>query len=392
MKVVFAMDSMKGCLTSLECGEAAAKGLVRAIPGAEYIVRPLADGGEGTVKAVTIGCEGEFVNLDVTGPLGRKVQAEYGIIYNDEGIKTAIIEIASAAGITLISDKEKDPFKTTTYGVGEIINDALSRGCRSFIIGLGGSATNDLGIGMLQALGVKFYDSTGTPVGKENSYLTGSDLEFIYSIDTNSMNPSIKESNFRIACDVNNPLTGENGASYIYGPQKGLFQSEIQMMDKWHEQFVATLSHKLGEEIDSSEPGMGAAGGLGFAFKHFLNGSLERGNKIVIEETNLLKYIKEADLVVTGEGTLDNQTPMGKAPVGIAKIAKEYGKPVISLVGAVAPAFDGDILPDVDAYFPILRRPETEEEAMDSAKATVNMSATSEQVFRLITNLIGYME
>ena len=191
MKVVFAMDSMKGCLTSLECGEAAAKGLVRAIPGAEYIVRPLADGGEGTVKAVTIGCEGEFVNLDVTGPLGRKVQAEYGIIYNDEGIKTAIIEIASAAGITLISDKEKDPFKTTTYGVGEIINDALSRGCRSFIIGLGGSATNDLGIGMLQALGVKFYYSTGTPVGKEGSYLTGSDLEFIYSIDTNSMNPSI---------------------------------------------------------------------------------------------------------------------------------------------------------------------------------------------------------
>ena len=172
MKVVFAMDSMKGCLSSLECGEAAAKGLIRAIPDARYIVRPLADGGEGTARAVTMGCGGEFIKLDVIGPLGRKVIAEYGIIDNDEGIKTAIIEIASAAGITLISDNEKDPFKTTTYGVGELINDALSRGCRGFIIGLGGSATNDLGIGMLQALGVKFYDSTGTIVGKDAAYLT----------------------------------------------------------------------------------------------------------------------------------------------------------------------------------------------------------------------------
>lgn len=384
MKVVFAMDSMKGCLTSLECGEAAAKGLIRAFPDAKYIVRPLADGGEGTARAVTMGCDGEFIKLDVTGPLGRKVFAEYGIIINDEGIKTAIIEIASAAGITLISDNEKDPFKTTTYGVGEMINDALSRGCRSFIIGLGGSATNDLGIGMLQALGVKFYDSTGTIIGKEGTYLTGSDLEFIYSIDMNNMNPLINESNFRIACDVNNPLTGENGASYIYGPQKGLFKSEIQMMDKWFEQFVATLSHKLGTEIDSNEPGMGAAGGLGFAFKHFLHGSLEKGNKIVIEETNLLKYIKAADLVVTGEGTLDNQTKNGKAPVGIAGIAKQYGKPVISFVGAVAASFDGDELPDVDAYFPILRRPETAADAVEPAKAMVNLSATSEQVFRII--------
>ena len=389
MKVVFAMDSMKGCLSSLECGEAAAKGLVRAIPDAKYIVRPLADGGEGTARAVTMGCGGEFVKLDVTGPLGDVTLAEYGIIDNDEGIKTAIIEIAAAAGITLISDKEKDPFKTTTYGVGEIINDALSRGCRSFIIGLGGSATNDLGIGMLQALGVKFYDSTGTKVGKEDSYLTGSDLEFIANIDMNGMNPLIKESHFRIACDVNNPLTGENGASYIYGPQKGLFKSEIEVMDKWFEQFVDTLSHKLGTEINSKEPGMGAAGGLGFAFKHFLNGSLEPGNKIVIEETNLLKYIKEADLIVTGEGTLDNQTKNGKAPVGIAKIAKQYGKPVISLVGAVAPAFDGDKLPDVDAYFPILRRPETESDALASAKAMVNLTATSEQVFSLIKTTLN---
>ncbi len=384
MKVVFAMDSMKGCLSSLECGEAAAKGLIRAIPDARYIVRPLADGGEGTARAVTMGCGGEFIKLDVIGPLGRKVNAEYGIIDNDEGIKTAIIEIASAAGITLISDNEKDPFKTTTYGVGELINDALSRGCRGFIIGLGGSATNDLGIGMLQALGVKFYDSTGTIVGKDAAYLTGSDLEFIYNIDMNDMNPLIKESNFRIACDVNNPLTGENGASHIYGPQKGLFQSEIQVMDKWFEQFVSTLSCKLGTEIDSTEPGMGAAGGLGFAFKHFLNGSLEKGNKIVIEETNLLKYIKEADIIVTGEGTLDNQTKNGKAPVGIAGIAKQFGKTVISLVGAVAPAFDGDKLPDVDAYFPILRRPETEADATEAAKAMVNLSATSEQVFNLI--------
>ncbi len=384
MKIVFAMDSMKGCLSSLECGEAAAQGLLRAIPNAQYSVRPLADGGEGTVSAVTMGCDGEFVEVETVNPLGEKMYAQYGIIYNDENIKTAIIEIASAAGLTLVHENERDPLKTTTYGVGVLINDALDRGCRSFIIGLGGSATNDVGIGMLQALGVDFIDENGHIITGENGHLTGSDLEFISDIDISHMNPLVFESNFRVACDVKNPLIGENGSSHIFGPQKGLFASEITMMDKWIQRFAQLVEKKSEEPVDPFTPGVGAAGGLGFAFKYLVKGSLEAGNKIVIEETNLIEYIKDADIVVTGEGFLDNQTKMGKAPIGIAEIAKKYNKTVIALVGGVSASFDGDELPDVDAYFPIQRRPSSKNNAMDPVTTKINLSATSEQVFRLI--------
>ena len=385
MKVVFAIDSMKGSLTSLECGEAAAKGLMRAIPDAEYEVRPLADGGEGTVEAVTVGCGGTFEEISVTGPLGKKVKAKYGIIENPN--KTAIIEMSAAAGLTLVSPVEMDPFKTTTYGVGEMIIDAINKGCRHFIIGLGGSATNDAGIGMLQALGAIFYDSRGNVLKGENGYLTGGDLEFISKITPEKFNPALSECTFRVACDVNNPLYGPTGASRIFGPQKGLFDSEIELADEWMKHFVVVASEAMHEKIDPTFPGSGAAGGLGFAFKNFLAGELEAGNKIVIEETNLKNYISDADLVVTGEGLLDIQTKMGKAPMGIAHIAKVFDKPVIALVGSVAPGFDGDELPDVDAYFPVIRRVSTLKEAMDPATARVNISSTSEQIFRMIRSL-----
>ncbi len=412
MKVVFAMDSMKGCLSSLEFGAAAASGLQRAIPDADFEVRPLADGGEGTVQAITDGLGGEFQNIEVTGPLGNKITARYGIITqiieektleNGERLdfeemiqpsshpvptnKTAIIEVSAAAGLTLINEIDRDPIKTTTYGVGEMINHAIDAGCRNFIIGLGGSATNDAGIGMLQALGAHFYDDRGQILNGDNGYLTGGDLEFVHAISFEHFNPHIAESRFRIACDVNNPLCGQNGASYIFGPQKGLFESEIKIMDNWMRRFVDTASEALHTNIDPDEHGCGAAGGLGFAFKYFLGGSLESGNKIVIEETNIKKYISEADLVVTGEGKLDEQTLMGKAPVGIAHIAKVFKKPVIALVGSVSAGFDGDRLPDVDAYFPIIRRPSTISEAMDSATAKMNIAATSEQLFRLIKKI-----
>lgn len=385
MKVVFAIDSMKGCLSSMECGNAAARGLMRAIPDAEYEVRPLADGGEGTVQAVTVGCNGSFEKIDVTGPLGQKVTATYGIIENPN--KTAVIEISAAAGITLISPVDMDPFKTTTYGVGEIIKDAITKGCRHFIIGLGGSATNDVGIGMLQALGYKFYDSHKQELKGDEGFLTGGDLEFIHFISTKQVLPELAECSFRIACDVNNPLIGPTGASHIFGPQKGLFESEIETADGWMQRF-ATLSEKeLGYSVDPFHPGAGAAGGLGFAFKYYLGGELEAGNRIVIEETNLKKYISEADLVVTGEGMLDRQTAMGKAPLGIAHIAKVFNKPVIALVGSVSATFDGDVLPDVEAYFPVLRRAVPLKEAMKPATAKTNIAATSEQVFRLIESI-----
>ncbi len=381
MKIVFAMNAMKGCLSSLECGEAAAKGLIRAIPDAEYDIRPLADGGEGTVRAITLGCNGTFETIQVTGPLGKKIYAEYGIIENPD--KTAIIEISAAAGLTLVPEIERDPAKTTTYGVGEMINDAISKGCRHFIIGLGGSATNDAGIGMLQALGVTFLGENEQIISGDNGYLTGGDLEFISDFILDQINPKLRECTFRVACDVNNPLCGENGASYIFGPQKGLFSSEIDMMDKWIYRFAKNAQSSLNTHIDINYPGCGAAGGLGFAFKYFLNGNLESGTKIVIEETNLKNYINEADLIVTGEGLLDKQTSMGKAPSGIAHIAKVFNKPVIALVGSVSAAFDGDILPDIDAYFPVIRRACTLSEAMDPVTARINIAATTEQLFRM---------
>lgn len=387
MKVVFVMDSMKGSLSSLECGKAAAEGLKRAIPDAEYCIRPLADGGEGTVQALTLGCDGTFETVMVTGPLGDKVEATYGILtgeVDNEIRRTAVIEISAAAGLTLIHEVDRDPFKTTTYGVGEIINDALEKGCRYFIVGLGGSATNDAGIGMLSALGVKFMDENGHELVGDDEFLTGGELEFIRSIDISGLNPIIKECKFRIACDVNNPLYGEEGASKIYGPQKGLFDSEIEVMDEWMKSYCDIVKDILDNKIDPQYPGCGAAGGLGFAFRYFLNGELEAGTKIVIEETDLKKYISEADIVVTGEGKLDEQTSRGKAPLGIAHIAKVFGKPVIAFIGSVSAGFDGDVLPDVDAYFPIIRRPSTLDEAMMPATARINVEATSEQVFKLL--------
>ncbi|HAP33390.1 MAG TPA: glycerate kinase [Lachnospiraceae bacterium] len=407
MKVVIAIDSMKGCLSSLDCGKAVAEGLKRAIPDADYVVRPLADGGEGTVEAITSGLGGTFREIEVTGPLGKKIMARYGIIDNSDSENaqedanaqetaniqetatnlTAIIEISSAAGLTLISDIDRDPIKTTTYGIGELISDAISMGCRNFIIGLGGSATNDAGIGMLQALGATFYDDRKKPLTGDNGYLTGGDLEFIHAISFENFNPHISGCKFRIACDVSNPLCGENGASYVFGPQKGLFDSEIQIMDKWIENFVATSREALNTEIDPDYPGCGAAGGLGFAFKYFLGGNLEAGNKIVIEETNLKKYLSDADIIVTGEGKLDEQTLMGKAPIGIAHIAKVFKKPVIAIVGSISAGFDGDKLPDVDAYFPVIRRSCTLEEAMDPHTARSNIAATTEQIFRLIKKI-----
>ena len=413
MKVVFAIDSMKGCLSSLECGAAAAAGLKRAIPDAEYTIRPLADGGEGTVQALTDGLGGEFQNITVTGPLGNKITARYGIIsQNDYNFinensnlhqtenghklefeelvrsntesKLAIIEVSAAAGLTLIDEIDRDPHKTTTYGVGEMLKHAMAMGCRNFIIGLGGSATNDCGIGMLQALGARFYDDRGNLISGDNGFVTGGDLEFIHAISFENIDPIISACRFRVACDVENPLCGKEGASRVFGPQKGLFSSEIPIMDQWMERFVHIASEALHTNIDPNYPGCGAAGGLGFAFKYFLGASLESGNKIVTEETNIKKYISEADIVITGEGKLDEQTLMGKAPVGIAHVAKVFKKPVFALVGSVSAGFDGDKLPDVDAYFPVIRRNCTLAEAMDPATAKINIAATSEQIFRLL--------
>ena len=310
----------------------------------------------------------------MTGPLGTPVVCEYGII---ESSKTAVIEMAGAAGITLVPDEKKNPLYTTTYGVGEVIKDAIGKGCRRFIIGIGGSATNDGGIGMLQALGFGFMNKNGQPVP-----FGARGLEELETITDTYVIPELKECEFRIACDVTNTLCGEQGASAVYGPQKGATPSMIMQMDKWLAYYAALAKEKF-PKANAKQAGTGAAGGLGFAFLTFTNAVLESGIKIVLEETQLEEYIKDADLVVTGEGRLDRQTAMGQAPIGAAKLAKKFGKTVFAFAGAVERDARECNEHGIDAFFPVLRGITTLEEAMKNENAKRNLADTAEQVYRL---------
>ena len=418
MKAVIAIDSFKGSIDSIEAGEAAAKGIHIVYPNAKTLIYPLADGGEGTVQAMAKGLGGKLEQVEVTGPLGDRVICEYAIVENKDGKAdsieenfsnglTAVIEMAGAAGITLVPPDQRNPLHTTTYGVGEVIKDAVSKGCRNFIIGIGGSATNDGGIGMLQALGAEFLDKCGkqVPFG-----VLG--VEKLASINCENMLPVLKECNFRIACDVDNPLCGEKGCSRIFGPQKGATPEMVEKMDLWMERYAkltaqyfedrnksteimkkreatdvsfAKSRYNLSEHIyNSTYPGCGAAGGLGFAFRAFLHGSLEPGINIVLEQIGIEAAIKDADIVITGEGRLDDQTVMGKAPVGVAKLAKKYDKPVLAFSGCVTEEANACNEAGIDAFFPILRQVTPLEEAMKPENAKKNMSETVEQVFRVL--------
>ena len=375
MKVVIAIDSFKGSLTSLEAGNSAAAGVRRVFPDAECIVRPLADGGEGTVDALVAACEGKKIEISVTGPLGEPVLCQYGLI---EKTKTAIIEMSGAAGITLVPASERNPLFTTTYGVGEVIRDAIEKGCRRFIVGIGGSATNDGGTGMLQALDFSLFNKTGKPI--RPGALGLKDLAFI---DDKNVLPELKDCTFRIACDVTNPLCGEKGCSAVFGPQKGADRPMIQEMDQWLARYAALAAEKY-PAADPSYPGTGAAGGLGFAVLTFLHGKLESGIQIVLDETRLADYVKDSDLVITGEGRLDGQTVFGKAPIGVAKTAKQYGKPVLAFSGCVTSDASACNAAGIDAFFPILRTVTSLEEAMAPHQAMKNMEDSVEQVFRVI--------
>ena len=373
MNIVVAIDSFKGSLSSLEAGYAVSEGIHRAMKEADVVVRPLADGGEGTVEALALGMNGRLEKAVVTGPLGTMVEAVYGII--DES-KTAVIEMSSAAGITLVAEQDRNPLNTTTFGVGELICGAIRNGCRNFIVGIGGSATNDGGIGMLQALGYEFLGADGrqVPPGAKG-------LAMIEKISDEHVIPELRECHFKVACDVTNTLCGEQGCSAVFGPQKGATPAMIVQMDKWLSHY-AHLTHDKYPKADMEQAGTGAAGGLGFAFLSYTNAILQSGVKLILDETRLEDYVKNADIVITGEGRLDGQTVMGKAPIGVAAIAKKYGKPVIAFSGCVT---DDAVLCNqhgIDAFFTILRSVTTLDEAMDKQTAGKNMSATVEQVFR----------
>ena len=379
MKVVVAIDSFKGSLSSMEAGQAIAEGVKRVYQHAEVVVRPLADGGEGTVEALVEGMGGVFVTKEVTGPLGEKVEAVYGIIESKDDLsKTAIIEMSAAAGITLVPEESRNPMNTTTYGVGELILDAIERGCRHFIVGIGGSATNDGGVGMLQALGYDFV----TREGKAISY-GGNGLRELASIKETNVHPKLKECTFKVACDVTNPLCGENGSSAIFGPQKGATPEMVQELDQLLLHY-AELSKSINSYADRFYPGTGAAGGMGFAFLTYTNATLESGIQIVLTETKLEELIATADFVVTGEGRLDGQTALGKAPIGVAALAKKYQKKVLAFAGAVTPDAKECNQHGIDAFFPILRGVVTLKEAMNKEVAHQNMVDTVEQVFRVV--------
>lgn len=377
MKVVIAIDSLKDSLTSFEAGKAAEKGIRRVYgdENVDVVIKPLADGGEGTVEALVTGMNGESRSAMVEGPLGKEVNCEYGYLKESN---TAIIEMAGAAGIGLVHGEERNPMNTSTYGVGQVIRIAMEEGIRNFIIGIGGSATNDCGIGMLQALGFIFLDEKGNEVGRG-----GKALNDVASIDISKVPAELSQCHFKIACDVTNPLCGPKGCSAVYGPQKGADPEMVQILDGYCAKFAAITSKTLGND-HLNTPGAGAAGGLGFAFLSYLNSDLEPGIDIVLEEVQIEKELRDADYLITGEGRLDFQTAMGKGPIGIAKMAKKYGVKVIGLAGSTTDEAVECNVQGIDAFFAIVPGAMDLETAMKKEVAENNMTNTAEQVFKLI--------
>lgn len=375
MKIVIAIDSFKGSLSSLQAAGAVKEGIMRVCPDAQIVIRPAADGGEGTTEALVLGLGGKKRTVCVTGPDGRMVEAVYGVV--DDG-KTAVMEMAQAAGLTLVSPDKRDPRRATTYGVGEMIRDAVCSGVRKFIIGIGGSATTDGGAGMLQALGVGFYDEKGRPVGRGIE-----PLDQIAAIDTASMLPQLSQCTFQIACDVKNPLCGPTGAVYVYGAQKGVGEEEKPVLDQKMAHFAKMTAQAVGQDFSGSE-GAGAAGGLGFAMLSYLpNVVLRPGIEMMIEAVGLEKEIQDADIVITGEGRMDAQTAKGKLPVGVAQTAKKYKKTVIAFAGSAGEDAGACNACGIDAIFPIVREIMPLKTAMQTEVAEKNLMLTAEQVFRL---------
>lgn len=382
-KILIAIDSFKGSMSSLEAGYAAQEGIRRAEKAMknqtemplEIVVKPIADGGEGTTDALIAGLGGELIQAEVMGPLGTKVQANYGIV---NGGKLAVLEMAEAAGITLVDPKNLNPAKATTYGVGEMILDAVKRGCREFIVGIGGSATTDGGVGMLQALGFEFLDENG----KALQYGI-QELDKIAEIKKEKVPKELETCHFKVACDVKNPLLGEHGAVYVYGTQKGVKEDEKADFDRKMAHYARCTAEFTGFDAVMKE-GAGAAGGLGFAFLSYLDAELQSGITIVLEALQLESEMKGADFVLTGEGRLDAQTAMGKVPVGIAKLAKRQGCKVLAFAGGVTKDAVLCNQEGIDAFFPVVRGVCSLDDAMKKENAVQNMRDSVEQVFRLL--------
>ena len=373
MKIVVATDSFKGSLSSQDAGNAIRDGLQKADPSAEILVIPVADGGEGTTDALIGALNGTVRTVCVTGPYGDPFNASYGLVPEQ---RMAVMEMASAAGITLCSRRE--PLCASTFGVGEMIRDAIAQGCRNFLLGIGGSATNDGGTGMLTALGYQFFDQEGAELPP-----IAASLGKIAKIGTDQVLSALKGCRFQIACDVRNPLCGPQGCTSIFGPQKGVSEAQIPELDSAMQHYAEIVAQTFHAD-NSQVPGAGAAGGLGFAFLSFLHGTLRPGIDLVLETVKLEETLQDADLVITGEGALDGQTIFGKTPVGVAARAKKYQVPVIALAGCIRPGAELCNQHGIDAFFPIVPGITTLEEAMQPQTAWRNLSHTAQQVLQLV--------
>lgn len=373
MKVVIAPDSYKGSMTAAQVGEAMAHGVRRLWPDAEVVIVPMADGGEGTVQALVDATSGRLITARVTGPLGDPVEAAYGITGDGE---TAVIEMAAASGLPLVPTGKRNPLVTTTYGTGELIRHALDRGARRFIIGIGGSATNDGGVGMAQALGVRFLNARGEEIGRGGGALADLDR-----IDSSGLDSRLKDCTITTACDVDNPLTGPKGASAVFGPQKGATPEMVAALDANLHHLAEVIRRDLGRDIETV-PGAGAAGGLGGGFLAFLNAELRRGVEIVVEATGLREKLVGADFCLTGEGGTDFQTVHGKTPMGVAQAAKAHGVPVICLSGGLGKRYQDIYQVGIDAACTIVPGPMELAEAI--ARGPELVADAVERALRLV--------
>ncbi len=377
MKILVAPDSFKGSLTAIEVAESIKKGIKNYKSNIKVDLLPLADGGEGTVQSLVDATQGEIIKEKVTGPLGEEIKTNYGILGDG---KTAVIEMAAASGLPLVPEEKRDPTKTTTYGTGELIKSALEHGVEEIIIGLGGSATTDAGVGMAQALGVSFLDEKGEEVGFGGRY-----LDKINEIRMDNIDNRVKDTKIRVACDVDNPLFGKDGAAYVYSPQKGADQEMVKVLDKKLRKFNEKVKERLNKDVNKIA-GAGAAGGLGAGLVAFLNAELETGIDIILDTVEFEKRLKNVDLVITGEGRLDGQSIYGKTPIGVAKRAKNHNIPVIAIAGSLGPGAKKVLDKGIDAYFSIIDKP-------DNLKAVIKRSnelleSTAEQIIRIF--LINY--
>jgi glycerate 2-kinase len=368
LKIVIAPDSFKESLSALEVSEAIEKGFKQMIPDAEYVKVPMADGGEGTVQSLVDATDGEIIRKKVTGPLGDPVEAFFGILGNKN---TAVIEMAAASGLHLVPIEKRNPLVTTTRGTGELIAAALDYGVNHIIIGLGGSATNDGGAGLAKALGARLLDSNGYEIGEG-----GGSLSDLASINIEGLDPRLETIKIEVACDVDNPLTGEKGASAIFGPQKGATPEMVVQLDQNLGHFAAIIERDLGKKIGDIS-GAGAAGGLGGGLLAFLPSELKRGIEIVTEATGLSDLVRDADLVITGEGKIDSQTIFGKTPIGVAKTAKLYGVPVVGIAGNLSK--DSHVVHDfgIDAVFSIVPGVILLDDAFENARDYVERTAAN---------------